>query len=147
MDSNKRIPGKGGFQFYLILGVFITAAVLGLVFCVISFRSDSRLFWVYALWTAFFGAAIWCWLDEERTGRFEYVMGFVLFGGLFIFLIVLAIGGLTVFIPKIRSGEDVIENIIGMIIGEASIVAFAYITYRFLLKERIRELMERLSRP
>ena len=147
MDRENRNTGRGRFQFYLILGIFIAAVILGLVFCFVFFRSGSRLFWVYVPWTAFYAMAIWCWVDEKRKGRFEFVMGLIIFGGLFIFMLFLAIGGLTVFIPKIRSGEDVLVNILGMILGEASIAAFAYITYRFELKERIRYLMERLSRP
>ena len=146
MDRENRNTGRGRFQFYLILGIFIAAVILGLVFCLVYFRSGSRLLWVYVLWTAFYAMAIWCWLDEKRTGRFEFVMGLIIFGGLFIFMIVLAIGCPMAFIPKIRSGEDVIVNILGMIIGEASLVAFTYITYRFELKERIRALMERLTR-
>jgi hypothetical protein len=53
------------------------------------------------------------------------------------------IAGLVINVPKIAAGQDVLTNLLATIIGEASIGAFAYFTYRFFLKEYIDKLLRR----
>ena len=64
-------------------------------------------------------------------------------GAVFLLIIALFIAGLVINLPKIMSGEDVLTNLLAMIIGEASLAAFAYFTYRFFLKEYIDKLLHR----
>ena len=139
-------PDKGDSGYKIILGTLILALLLGIagaVYFGINYGSGKFLFWAFLIWTVFFAVTIYGWTDEERYDRYERYVIPVVFGALFLLLIALFIAGLVINVPKIAAGQDVLTNLLATIIGEASIGAFAYFTYRFFLKEYIDKLLRR----
>ena len=131
---------KKGFQFYLVLGLFVAALAVGIFCCVQFYNSEKALFCQAAVWTVLYSFAIWCWLDKGRLGRFETIMTPVIFGSLFLLLILFFAAGLWIFIPKIVSGEKVLENILALIIAEGSLIMFAVFIYEGFLREPFQKL-------
>lgn len=133
-------PDKSSFSYRFILGLFIFSALMGAAFMVyglLHLSTDRWLFQVFSVWTVFFGVTAYCWTDEERYNKYEYVMTPILFGMLFLLIVAFMIGGFYVLVPKIASGEEVAMNIAALIIAEVSLGAFAYITYHYFLRDYI----------
>lgn len=139
-------PEKGDFRYKLILWIFIVSALLGLAGAIYSLRNLSSarfMFYFSAAWTAFYALMAYYWTDEERYSRFEYIMTPILFGVLEVFLLFLGVGGFTVLVPKIAAGENPGENLLALIIAEASIGSFAFFNYNIYLEEPIKELFKK----
>ena len=139
-------PDKGGFSYNLILGVLILALLMGtagVIYFGLHYSSGPILFWAFLIWTIFYAVTIYGWTDEERYAKYERYMIPVMFGTLFVLLIALFIAGLVINVPKIASGQNVLTNLLATIIGEASLGAFAYFTYRYYLKEYIDKLLRK----
>ena len=131
-------PDKSSFSYKLILGLFIFSMLMGAAFTVyglLHYSTDIWLFRVFSIWTAYFGVTAYCWVDEDRYNKYEYVMIPVLFGLLFLLTVALMIAGFYILVPKIASGEEVAMNIAGLIIAEGSFGLFAYITYHYFLRD------------
>lgn len=136
-------PDKGDFAYKLILGIFIFAVLLGLAGVIFSARdlgSEKVLFCFSAAWTSFYAVLAYCWTDEERYDRFEYVMTPVVFGLFFLLMLLIAVGGLVVMIPKIAAGEDAAGNCFALLIVEASAGTFAFFTYKSYLEEYVKKI-------
>ena len=135
-----------GVQFYLILGFFILAAAIGVFCCIQFYAAEPLLFWISVVWTLLYAIAVWFWLDKGRTVKYEMIMKFVIFGLLFLLMIAFAVAALWVFIPKIVTGVNVLENTFAMIIAEGSLILYAYIFYKHFLRESFRELTTRFRK-
>ena len=143
MAKRYKRPDKNDFRYKLILGLFILSLLLGIagvIYFGMRYNSYKFLFWAFLVWTIFFAVTLYSWVDEDRYARYEHLMQPIIFGALFLLLVGLFIGGLFINIPKIASGENVVTNLLALIIGEASIGAFALITYKYFLKEYIDKL-------
>jgi hypothetical protein len=135
-----------GFQYCLILGIFIAAAILGIFFCVQFFGTEPVLFLISVAWTAFFAFAVWAWLDKKRTSKFEAVAEPVIFGLFFVFLIVLMALGLWFFIQRIAAGTDVAENILALIVAEGVLLMFAVIIYKHYIRKYVGSHIEKVRK-
>lgn len=131
------------FQYCLILGIFAAAAVIGVFCCVQFYESEKVLFWISAVWTAFYVLTILAWLNRERTERFEAIMTPLVFGAVFLLFLALIAAGGWLFAGKILAGENVLENVLGMVIAEAGLIAFAVILYKYYLREPLRKLTQK----
>lgn len=144
MVRNYKRPDKNDFRCKLILGLFILSFLMGIagvIYFGMYYSSHKFLLWAFLVWTIFFAVTIYCWVDEDRYNRYEYLMKPIVFGALFLLLIGLFIAGLFINIPKIASGENLVTNLLATIIAEASLGAFASITYKYFLKEYVDKIL------
>ena len=144
MDKEKEVnqPKRsepGSLQYKMVLGVLIAAMLLGIVFCVIFFDPKDWLFWFFVAWTAFYAIAVYCWTDEERYVKFEYYGAPVMYGLLFLFLLLFIVAGLARFLPPIFAGEDILGNIAALIISELSLGFFAWFIWKGQLRDYFRK--------
>lgn len=146
MARKYRRPEKGDYRYKLILGFFILAFLLGfagVVFFGMHYSTGKLMFWVFLIWTVFFGVTIYGWTDERRYAKYEHYMIPVVFGAVFLLLVALFIAGLVINVPKILSGENMLTDLLATVIVEASLGAFAYFTYVFFIKEYVDKLLRR----
>lgn len=103
-------PEKGDYRYKLILGFFILAFLLGfagVVYFGMHYSTGKLMFWLFLIWTVFFGVTIYGWTDELRYAKYEHYMIPVVFGAVFLLLVALFIAGLVINVPKILSGENI----------------------------------------
>lgn len=146
MERRYRRPDKGDFSYKIILGTLILALLMGIagvIYFGMHYSSGKMLFWAFLIWTVFYGVTIYGWTDDDRYAKYEHYMIPVMFGVLFVLLIALCIAGLVINVPKIAAGEDVATTVLGTIIGEACLGAFAFITYKYFLKEYVDRLLNK----
>ena len=139
-------PEKGDYRYKLILGFFILAFLLGfagVVYFGMHYSTGKLLFWLFLVWTVFFGVTIYGWTDERRYAKYEHYMIPVVFGAVFLLLVALFIAGLVINVPKILSGENMLTDLLATVIVEASLGAFAYFTYVFFIKEYVDKLLRK----
>ena len=123
-----------GFQYKLILGIFITGLVLGLLLLIMTFDIGSRMTWVYIAWVVFFGVTIYCWIDEDRYAKYEYYLTPVLFGLLFLLFAFFTVGGLYYGIVSYAREGLSLASLLAVIFGSACCGLFAYFSYVFYLR-------------
>lgn len=144
MERRYRRPDKGDFRYRLILGVLILAFLMGIagvIYFGMHYSTGKVLFWAFLIWTVFYAVTIYGWTGEKRYDTYERMMIPVLYGALFLLMVALFIAGLVINVPKIASGQNVLTNLLATIIGEASLGTFAFITYKYFLKEYVDKLL------
>ncbi len=128
-----------GFQYKLILGIFITGLLFGLFLLVMTFDIRNWMTWVFIAWDLFFAFTIYCWVDEERYWKYEYYLTPVVFGALFLLFAFFAVGGIAYSVAScIREGSSLMDAI-GGILGGICCGVFAYFAYIFYLRPYFRK--------
>ena len=127
------------FQFWLILGVFITAALLNLFFLVFAYEPKEFLFWICLAGAAFFLFTAYCWVDPDRYAKYESYGTPILSGLFFLLLVAFGIAALVYYIRKLITGDYVWEELLAAPIALGSIGMLAYITFRFSLQKYSRK--------
>lgn len=121
------------FQYKLILGIFITGFLLGLVLLVMTFDIKSFMTWIFIIGEAFLVLTIYCWTDEERYARYEYYLTPVMFGLFSLFFAFLAGGGLYIGIVSYVK-ESSLSDLLGGILGSLCCGSVAFFSYCFYIR-------------
>ena len=122
-----------GFQYKLILGIFVTGFLLGLVLLAMTFDIQSFMTWAFIIWEAFLILTIYCWTDEERYAKYEYYGTPVMFGLLGLLFAALAIGGL--YIGAVSNAEESsLSGPLGGILGSFCCGLCSYFSYIFYIR-------------
>lgn len=122
-----------GFQYKLILGMFVTGFLLGIVLMIMTFDIKSWMTWVFIIWNAFLVLTVYCWIDEDRYAKYEYYLTPVVFGLLGLLFAVFAAGGLFYGIVSFIE-ESSLSGLFGGILGSICCGLFAYFAYIFYIR-------------
>ena len=128
-----------GFQYRLIMGLYITGLVLGAVLLFATFDIRSWMTWAFIVWVAFFALTIYCWTDEERYAKYEYYLTPVIFGLMFILFALFAVGGIYFAAVSCLGEEPSVSGVFGGLFGGACYGAYAYFDYIFYLRPYFRK--------
>lgn len=137
------------FQYKFILGIFVTAILLGLFFIIWTLVTNSPIDWMFYFfigWVAFYLILSFCWVKPERYAKFEYYLTPIMYGIITLFFIFVMLAGFAYEIPLIAKGGDITENIFALIMVEITFGAFAVCLYHFFIQRYIHQLVLAIRR-
>lgn len=132
-----------------ILGIclFILSILLGLFLAgyQIYIREINLVFWFFVIWVLFFGALLFCWLNDRAYEHFEHIATPVVFGMLILGFVATMIAAPFYIIPEIQSGEIGKDYYFSLAVGELVMGAAVWAFYYFFVKEYVDDLRDHIK--
>lgn len=127
-----------------ILGIclFILSILLGLFFAgyQVYIREINLVFGFFVVWVLFFGALLFCWLNDRTYELFEHIAKPMVFGILILGFVTAMIAVPFFIIPRIQSGVIGKDYYFSLAVGESALGAAVWAFYHFFIKEYVDEL-------
>ena len=125
------------------LGIMIFFCLLGVGLSIFAYVENycylNALTCLFIVITLFFCVMTFCYTDKDRYEKFEYYLTPLFFSVLILFFIFICIIAFWYFINCIRNGESLWENILALVLVEASFCMFIFIFFHFYIRPYIKK--------